>query len=211
MRSIGEIINTFLFDKTGILLLLTNFFVVVQYLEGIINIEKLIFLFLVQTLLIGCFQFLKIVSLRKFTTDNYTHYTIVIPATFRAKIVNGLFFLFHFLFYLFVLFIIMYFFSKNFKGEINFSHITLINIFVLFSNHAISFLLNFSRDSNRILNLGAMVTIPYLRVIPFNAILVILAFGVSFFGISNLHILILLILKITIDYVSHILEHRKTL
>lgn len=150
-----------------------------------------------QSVFIGIFQFAKTVSLKKFSTKNFIIYEFPVEPSKLEKLKNATFFLFNFGFYLFIYFIIVFFLSSR---KFNLTQGTTIAVFLFLANHLFSFLINFEKDRNRKLNLGQLITMPYLRVIPLNVTAILSLF------VPGWHLLFVIV-KIFLDTSLHVFEH----
>lgn len=162
------------------------------------SIEIYVLVFFAQSIFIGIFQFAKTLSLKDFSTKGFKIYEYSVPISKNSQLQNSVFFLFHFGFYLMFYFFILLFL---FKLTPKFDSAILLAMGIFFCNHAFSFIVNFERDRERRLNLGLLITIPYIRVIPINFIMLL-----AFFLYDKA--ILIIGLKILIDLLLHIFEHK---
>ncbi|MDP2628911.1 MAG: DUF6498-containing protein [Nanoarchaeota archaeon] len=196
----------FTFDYSVTLLLISNIIVIILAVTQNWNLKTVLFIYLGQSMIIGLFNFIKIISLKNFSTERFRINNQKVEPTKSTKIFVALFFAFHYgLFHVvYFIFLLILNFSQNI------SNIETRYIFyalgVFFVNHLFSFYYNKNKD-NKKPNIGKLMFSPYARIIPMHLIIIIGAF-LSQAGIySRLILVLFLILKTIADLVMHNKKH----
>jgi len=162
-----------------------------------------------QSIIIGLFNFIRILQLKEFSTEGLMINGRPALPTEGTKIYTAFFFLFHYGFFHFGY--AFFFLQLAVFGESwGFGHITLetgymnyiyFTATLFFINHLISYIFNKPKD-NKKQNIGTLMFYPYARIIPMH--LTILLGG--FF--SQAIMIFFLFLKTIADVIMHIIEHR---
>ncbi|MEI8175042.1 MAG: DUF6498-containing protein, partial [bacterium] len=169
-------------------------------------------------IIIGIFNFIRILTFKEFSTDKFTINNQSIFPTKRIKIFAAFFFLFHygmfnFGYFIFVLvnpFSINTILNAKNSSRSVFTTTVAIGIAIFFINHAFSFFYNRKADDKRRPNIGRLIFFPYVRILPMHiTIFLIILLGAFVGGIveSSGTLLLFLILKMIADVLSHIFEH----
>ncbi len=203
-------------------LILVNVLSIVLALVEKWDFVFIVFLFWAQSVIIGIFQFLKILNLEKFSTKNFKINGMSVSPSKVVKVFTAFFFLFHYGFFHlgYLIFLVVGFIggktegviSSNSLATINFSFdsTTVASLFVavlfFFLNHLFSFLKNREEDKKKVKNIGAVMFFPYARIIPMHLMIV---FGFFFFN-NSFAVVIFLLLKTVADVLMHISEHSRS-
>jgi hypothetical protein len=153
----------------------------------------------VQSVIIGSVNVLRILSLKKFSTENFYINDKPVPPTEKTKRKTAYFFAFH---YGFFHAIYASFLFINAEGVD--MHYVLLGGVVFSIDHFFSFLYNRKRDEEKLTNIGRLMFFPYARVIPMH--MVIVFYGAFLSG--TVPLLLFLGLKALADMIMHIVEHR---
>lgn len=168
------------------------------------NVVVLIWIYWSQSIVIGLFNFIRILQLKEFTTDGIKINGRSVSPTNSTKIFTAFFFLLHFGGFHFVYFMFMknINFIKGYENIINISEYKyiLLSVLLFFINHLFSYFYNKPNDTKK-LNIGLFMFYPYARIIPMHLIIM---FGTIFNG----SLTIFLGLKTIADITMHIFEHR---
>lgn len=208
----------FLFDTSTISLLVSNIIVIILAIAQRWDVVTVLWVYWMQSVIIGFFQFLRILSLKDFSTDNLTINNQPALPTSTTKLYTAFFFVFHYGFFHFIYAIFLFNFFKSTR-PFDFTYLFLGGL-VFFINHAFSYfhneqVLSFGNEDkplsfgNRIIdqqktqNIGQLMFSPYARIIPMHLIII---FG-ALLGQSSL--IIFLILKTLVDLLMHIFKHNK--
>ena len=159
-----------------------------------------------QSVIIGLFNFIRILQLKEFSTKGLTingQSTKPIPVikTFYAFFFLVHYGIFHFAYFLFLL---AGTFTKaygNAPNIIEFKYIFL-TAFLFFINHLFSYFYNREKDAKK-QDIGLLMFYPYVRIIPMHLTII---FG-SILGVG---LLFFLMLKTLADGLMHIIEHAPT-
>lgn len=155
-----------------------------------------------QSIIIGFFQFLRILSLKKFSTENFKINNQPVLPTNNTKIFTAFFFIFHYGFFHFIYAIFLFNF---FKSSQPFDFVNLfLGGFIFFINHFFSYYHNKIVDQQKKQNIGQLMFSPYARIIPMHIIII---FG-AILGQSTL--IVFLLLKTLADLFMHTIRHKIT-
>lgn len=163
-----------------------------------------------QSVIIGLFNFLRILSLKDFSTENFKMNDRPVEPTQSTKRSVAFFFLFHYGFFHFIYMIFLGSFSSmsgtGFLSPIkpvgpNDMFFISIGAIIFLINHLFSYQYNRLRDDRKP-NIGELMFYPYARIIPMHLTII---FG---FLLGNAGIILFLILKTAADAAMHIIEHQ---
>lgn len=193
---------TLLKDPSTISLLISNILVIILAVVQKWDVSEILWVYWVQSIIIGFFQFLRILFLKNFSTNNFTINNQPVKPTISIKVVTAFFFLVHYGLFHFVYAIFLFkFFSKQ---SLDFTSIFLGGL-IFFLNHTLSYFHNRIVDQQRTQNIGTLMFTPYVRIIPMHLIIM---FGVI---LGQSVLIIFLLLKTITDLVMHIFKHKKDL
>lgn len=160
------------------------------------NFYTIAWIYWFQSVIIGIFNFFRILNLEKFSTENFYVNGKAVQPTKSVKISTALFFLGHYNAFHLVYLIFLT------KGHINFYDIW-IPVAIFLINHFFSFRSNAPKEKDVGRNIGSIMFFPYVRIIPMHLILLFL-----FMAGTTLGLAIFLILKTLADLFMHVIEHR---
>ncbi len=191
--------RSYLTNSSAISLLLSNFLVIALAIVQKWEASTVLWVYWMQSIIIGFFQMLRILSLKNFSTENFKINNQPVSPTIQAKTFTAFFFAFHYGFFHFIyaIFLFNLFTNKPF----DFTYIFTGGL-IFFLNHTFSFYQNKVTDQQKIQNIGQLMLAPYARIIPMHLIIV---FG-AIIGQSAL--IVFLILKTLADLAMHTLKHR---
>lgn len=194
-------------DIPALTLVISNIITLVLAIAEGWSLVTILFIYWSQSVIIGVFNFIKIISLKKFTTDGFKingKHTVPSEATkwfiaFFFAVHYGIFHLVYFVF------LIAFLFTGGFD---------LVAIFamtaIFFANHLYSFVRNYSAEQKKERNISSVMMFPYARILPMHLTII---FGGIFMGISGgltwIPLIIFMSLKTVSDVVMHLIEHRK--
>jgi len=200
-------------DKSTKLLVFSNLIIIVFALFEGWNLINVLWVYWFQNLIIGYFNYKRILKLKDFTTKNLEMNDQPVSPTEKSKKIIAVFFLvhyglFHFCYFIFLVISSGISFINSYLG---FSIIALISFIVsiitFYYNHKTSFQLNYQEDLKGKVNIGTLMFMPYARIIPMHLIIL---FG-SLIMISGDNpfpmILFFLSLKTIADVIMHKVEH----
>lgn len=169
------------------------------------NLGTIMWIYWIQSVMIGVFNFIRIVQLEKFTTDGIKVNGVAINANTPqaqswTKGFFAVFFLMHYgmFHFVYLIFLIVGSFIPEFGSSApEWKEVGLVSA-LFFINHLFSFLFNQQRDSHE-QNIGTVMMYPYARIIPMHLTII--------FGAFINALPLFLILKAGADAVMHIMEH----
>lgn len=182
------------------------FFAIIDNLSA----TEVMWIYWIQSVIIGIFNFFRMLMLKIFTTKGMTSNGKKVLATKSAKISAAIFFLFHYGFFhaIYAVFIsgfpTMINESSTYSGE---SYL-LFSALIFLINYGIEFYKEQTTVTDEIPNLGTVMLLPYLRIIPMHLTIIFggfIAASGSFFNTdaSFLVILLLMGIKTFIDLITH--------
>lgn len=160
-----------------------------------------------QSIIIGFFNFIRILQLKEFSTTGFTINNQPTKPTQSTKITTAFFFLAHYGFFHFVYLIFLLIGFHNFDaiGGVKIYVVDIKSIFLIallfFINHFFSYIYNKPRDTKK-QNIGTLMFYPYARIIPMQFTIGIGAF------LGQAILPFFLILKTFADVVMHTVEHQ---
>lgn len=193
-------------------LLFSNLLIIFFAIKEHQSLLNLMWIYWAQSVIIGLFNFIRILLLKEFSTENFYSNGRPVEPTEGTKISTAFFFLFHYGFFHlgYFLFLLAGPFQSNqslpiaqlFKNfiagvggiDINF---ILFSVLVFFINHLFSFLYNRPRDTKK-QNIGTLMFYPYARIIPMHLMI----------GFSGAGIGVFVALKTLADVIMHSVEHK---
>ncbi len=186
-------------DRSSWSLLAANLFTIFLAISEGWAIGTLLWIYWAQSVTIGFFNFVRIITLKEFTTDGLTSNGQPVPETREGR--NGVagFFLIHYgafhLAYLLVLW------QHGSGVSVDFPGVALASASaVFFLNHLFSFMYN-REELMKKPNLGTLMFYPYLRIIPMHLTFI-------FFGVNQLSLPFFMAMKTVADLGMHEVEHR---
>jgi len=155
-------------DHSASLLIISNLIVIVVAVVQQWQLIELLWVYWLQNIIIGFFNWRRMMNLKEFSTENLKSNGLQPPPTRKTKRSMARFFLVHYGFfhaaYLFFLFQII--------GDISFQvvlHWT-IGLAIFVFNHSFSYRYNRELDDASLPNIGTIMFLPYLRIIPLSAL-----------------------------------------
>ena len=180
-------------------LIIANILTIIFALTYNLDLKTIIIIYWFQSIIIGIFQFIKIKNLEKFSTKNFLINGHPVMPTEYTKNNVLLFFPFHYGAFHFIYFIFLGLaFIKSFS-------VIILPISIFLINHLISYITHKNVSKEKIPNIGTMLFLPYLRIVPMHLILIL--FVHYSYSISTL-LVVFLILRTIADLVMHIFEHK---
>lgn len=207
--------SNYLADPSVWLLLASNLLTIYFAATGGISLIIVLWIYWFQSVIIGIFNFVRILELKDFSTKDGRIGGKTLEPSSGLKIGMAFFFAFHYGFFHIGYFMFLIFglpmaaLLAKFDGtpadtEMFVSAgpwVVLIAAGAFFVNHLFSYLYNRKKEIKG-QNLGTVMTYPYLRILPMHLICV---FGLFTSG----GLMIFLVLKTIADVVMHTIEHRK--
>ena len=185
-------------DSSFWLLLVSNVFAIYLINKNNVELSGIMLIYWMQSVMIGVFNFVRILSLKDFSTKNFGSNNKELPPTTGTKFLTAGFFAVHF-----GMFHLVYFgfiFSTAKQSFIDWIGILSIAL-IFFFNHLFSFIRNFKQETEK-QNIGLVMFSPYVRIIPMHLTIL---FGYASPAIS---VNLFLFLKTSVDLLSHIYKHK---
>jgi hypothetical protein len=191
-------IKTVFGDQSFWILLLSNIAAGFFALNEGWSLYELMLVYWIQSVIIGASNFVRILSLKEFSTKSLRVSGRERPEpTLKLKVSMALFFLVHYGFFHLVYFV---FLSLNKHPATNYASILIVSLCFLIS-HLFSFLFNRSQDNKRA-TIGNIMFFPYIRIIPMHLTII---FGLLSGRFATLWFIAL---KTFADVIMHVVEHR---
>lgn len=192
--------KNYLSDTSFLSLLFSNILVIILAIIQRWEVSTVLWVYWIQSIIIGFFQFLRILSLKNFSTQKFEINNKPVLPTTQTKIFTAFFFLFHYGFFHFIYAIFLFnLFTSN--QPFDFTYLSIGGL-IFFLNHFFSYRQNKIIDEQKIQNLGTLMFTPYTRIIPMHLIII---FG-AILGQSVL--IVFLLLKTLADLIMHTNKHR---
>lgn len=180
-------------------LLLSNITVIILAIVQKWDTPTVLWVYWMQSVIIGFFNFLRILSLKKFSTEKFTINNQPVTPTNNTKTITAFFFAFHYGFFHFIYAIFLFNFFTTQPVDLGF---LFTGGFIFFLNHAFSFYQNRVVDQQKTQNIGTLMFSPYLRIIPMHLIII----SGTILGQSIL--IVFLLLKTLTDILMHTIKHK---
>ncbi len=190
-------------DRSAGFLLLSNALTLVVALVQGWSLHEVMWIYWGQSLVIGFFNWRRILELRDFSTRGVRMNGRPVEATPAAKRQMATFFALHFggfhAGYLAFLLV-----SDNALSGWQVV-VVLACVMVFFLNHRYSFRYNLERDLARKPNIGTIFFFPYARIVPMHVTIIV---GANMAGDSRWALVVFMGLKTLADWIMHAVEHR---
>jgi hypothetical protein len=203
-------------NYSTITLIFSNILVIIFAVVDKLSALDVMWIYWSQSVIIGIFNFIKIISLKEFSTEGFRQGNKPVLPTKATKISTGLFFLFHYGFF----HLIYSFFLGTFNvitrvsnGSLETNYF-LISMAVFFISYLIEFINSKKEQRDELPNIGKIMFAPYIRIIPMHFTIIfggfIAAAGSFFSTDTNLFVLVLFLgLKSFVDLISHAVDFNK--
>ncbi len=206
----------FLSDPSLWFLVVANVFTIYFALTEHWSLVILMLVYWAQSIIIGLFNFFRILLLKNFSTSGFRVNGRAVSATKGTKVKTALFFAFHYGFFHvgYLIFIFSGFTGVGFgvtapSVPVQASFLAIgVSILIFFINHAFSFFYNLKAEESVRRNIGEVMFGPYARIVPMHATIV-LGFNPAFGASGAFALPLFLVLKAVMDVVMHYAEHRK--
>jgi len=213
--------NKNFWDKSTKLLVLSNLIIIFfAILEGW-NLSNVLWIYWSQSVIIGYFNYKRILKLENFTTENFKMNGQSVNPTESTKKQVANFFLMHYGFFHFGYFMFLnishsFSFGENDTGFSFFIAMLafIASIATFYFNHKASHELNYQEDIKGGVNIGTLMFMPYARIIPMHLIIVsggvfVVSGTIDGVSISSsiITLIFFLFLKTIADVIMHKIEH----
>jgi len=189
-------------DYSGIGILISNVLVIIYAMVDGWDLGPMMIIYWTQSVIIGFFQFFRILLLRSFCTKGFTSNGKPVPESPAGKWSTAIFFAVHYGFFHLVYAIFLVGFASEGTGGGLAGYV--VSGLGFFLGHGYSFYQNVKSDLENRPNLGTMMFLPYARILPMHLTII---FG-NLLGSSTFSMLLFTGLKTGADYLMHIVEHR---
>lgn len=186
-------------DSSALSLLFSNVLIIILAMVQRWEISTVLWTYWLQSIIIGLFNFLRILSLKNFSTKNFSINNQPALPTSQTKTFTAFFFVFHYGFFHFVYAIFLSIFLNS-GQPLDLNYLFLGGL-IFFLNHFFSYWHNRTIGEQKIQNIGQLMFAPYARIIPMHLIIVLGAF------IGQSALLIFLLLKTAVDILMHTVKH----
>jgi Family of unknown function (DUF6498) len=171
------------------------------------NVQEVLWVYWFQSVIIGIFNFVRILQLKEFSTEDFKINDRPVKPTKRTKNFTAFFFLFHYSFFHLVYAVFLLTGFSNFFAISSQSVHTALNwstIFfttgLFFITHLFSYVYNRPRNIKKP-NIGTLMFYPYARIVPMHIIIIAGSF------LSQAMLPIFLVLRMFSDIGMHTIEH----
>ena len=202
LRLLKKLVKGVANDPSAGLLILSNLLVIVLAVVQRWQVIELLWVYWLQNIIIGFFNWRRMINLKEFSTDNLKANGLQAPATRKTKRSMARFFLVHYGFFhaAYLFFLVQLIDDIPAQVLLHWA----IGLAIFFFNHYFSYRYNRELDDASLPNIGNIMFLPYLRVIPMHLVLGVAAS----IGVRSLwSLLFFLLLKTTADVLMHVIEH----
>ena len=189
-------------DRSVVVLLLSNLLTIALAVYQHWDIYVVMWVYWGQSVIIGYFNFRRIMDLKRFSTAGFMINDQPVKPTPQTQRQTAVFFALHYgIFHLVYLGFLGA--DANVAGGFPLFNV-LVCIGVFYLNHWFSYRYNREQEQDRVPNIGNIMFFPYIRIIPMH--LMIIA-GFTFLGSSTRTLIIFLLMKTAADVAMHVIGH----
>lgn len=165
------------FSKTSTLMIIfSNLLVIIFAVVDNLSAVEVLWIYWIQSVIIGVFNFIRIISLKEFTTTGLKRGAGSELSPMKAtKVSIAIFFLFHYGFFHFVYAMFLGGFpgiTNTHSGNSGLSYLVYTTL-VFFISYLIEYIQSIRAQQEVIPNLGAVMFAPYFRIIPMHIIIIL--------------------------------------
>ncbi len=186
-------------DLSVVSLIIANIFTLYIAIYQGWSLYVLMLVYVSQSVIMGLFNFIRILSLKEFDTDGFKigNKQPAANSSF-TKYYTAFFFLFHYGLFHLAYFVFTFGFIKTEAVKVDYKYV-IITIVIFFINHAFSYFYNI--NDKKKYNIGQLMFYLYPRIVPMHLIII---FGtvIGFLGLP-----VFVFLKTGADVVMHFVEH----
>jgi hypothetical protein len=205
------------FTKTSTLsLVFSNLLVIFFAVVDGISANEVLWIYWSQSVIIGIFNFIKMITLTEFSTEGFKQGKKQMLPTRATAISSAVFFLFHYGFFHLVYAVFLGAFSEfsHSSGSSSGTKYFFLSAGMFFISYLIEFVNSRKEQSDELPNIGLIMFAPYARIIPMHLTIILGGFigaaGSIFSTNTNLSIIILFIgLKTVVDLFTHSIDFKK--
>ena len=199
---------------SGLAILLSNAVAIAVAMFQNWDLRPLLTLYWCQSVIIGVFNFLRMIRLENFSTEGFTSNDEPVPETPQGKWSTAIFFAFHYGFFHLGYLVFVVGIAFGGQGDATFGgpwepglldwFWLLVGVGSFLIGHWFSFRRNVAADLAGRPNIGTMMFLPYARIIPMHLTII---FG-FWMGSNRGALLLFMLLKTGADFLMHVVEHR---
>jgi hypothetical protein len=196
-------------------LIFSNLLVIIFAVVDNLSAVDILWIYWTQSVIIGIFNFIKILSLKEFSTEGFRQGGKQVLPTKAAKISTAIFFLFHYGFFHVIYAVFIGSFSTFGRiGNVgNDTNYILYASLTFFASYFIEFINSKNEQSDVLPNLGSLMFAPYARIIPMHLTIILGGFIGAAGGLlstnTNLAIIILFTaIKTIVDLITHSVDFK---
>ncbi len=205
------------FSKTSTLsLIFSNLLVIFFAIVDGISANEVLWIYWSQSVIIGIFNFIKMITLKDFSTEGFKQGKKQMLPTRATAISSAVFFLFHYGFFHLIYAVFLGAFSEfsHSNGSSSGTKYFLISAGMFFISYLIEFINSRKEQTEELPNIGLIMFAPYARIIPMHLTIIFGGFigaaGSIFSTNTNLAIIVLFIgLKTVVDLFTHSIDFKK--
>lgn len=205
------------FKKTSTLtLIFSNLLVIFFAVVDEISANELLWIYWSQSVIIGIFNFIRMVTLKDFSTDGFKQGSKQPPPTRAVAVSSAIFFLFHYGFFHIIYALFLGGFSElsNSSAGSGSTSFLLISAGTFFISYLIEFINSYKESSNVLPNIGYIMIAPYARIIPMHFTIILGGFigmmGSFLSADTNIAVIILFtVIKTIVDLITHAVDFSK--
>jgi hypothetical protein len=213
----SQLWNQIDFTKTSTLsLIFSNLLVIFFAIVDGISANEVLWIYWSQSVIIGIFNFIKMVTLKDFSTEGFKQGKKQPLPTRATAISSGVFFLFHYGFFHVIYAAFLGAFSEfsHSNGSSSGTKYFLLSAGMFFISYLIEFINSRKEQTEELPNIGLIMFAPYARIIPMHLTIILGGFigaaGSIFSTNTNLAIIVLFIgLKTVVDLITHSIDFKK--
>lgn len=186
--------------------LVVIFFAVLDNLSAL----NVLWIYWFQSVIIGIFNFIKIITLKDFSTEGFQRGKTQVLPTKSTKISTAIFFLFHYGFFhlVYAIFLFTFPFSGFTKPNEFETGYFWFSATMFFISYLVEFVNSRKEKSDELPNIGRLMFAPYARIIPMHLTIILGGFvamaGSIFSANTNLIIIVLFTgIKTVVDLLTH--------
>lgn len=200
---IKELAFSLLRDPSAFSLLFSNIVVIGLAIRDSWSLSTLLAAYLAQSVIIGVFTLIKILSLKNFSTEGFKIGNESVEPTretqrrcaFLFALTYGFF---HFIYTIFVI-------VDSTGGVIEMRHVFSGAVYFL-AHHTYSFFRH-GHEREKLQNIGKVMIFPFVRILPMHLSIIFGTFIISILKFNWLGVLFFIVLKTMADILMHVIEH----
>ena len=204
------------FSKPSTLsLIFSNLLVIFFAIVDGISANEVLWIYWSQSVIIGIFNFIKMITLKEFSTEGFKQGKKQMLPTRATAISSAVFFLFHYGFFHLIYAVFLGAFSNfsHSNGSSSGTKYFLLSAGMFFISYLIEFINSRKEQTEELPNIGVIMFAPYARIIPMHLTIIFGGFigaaGSIFSTNTNLIVIVLFIgIKTIVDLISHSIDFK---